>query len=58
MVQVDRQRSVPGLVRVSIKIQEANDPEGPFLARIERLIEVRPDDPEAFESDDLFGDAP
>ena len=58
LVQVDRQRSVPGLVRVSIKIQEANDPEGPFLARIERLIEVRPDDPEAFESDDLLGDAP
>ena len=50
----ERERAVPGLVRVIITVQDVDDVDEKTLARIERLIEVRPDDPDAFEADDLF----
>ena len=50
----ERERAVPGLVRVIITVQGVDDVDEKPLARIERLIEVRPDDPDAFEADDLF----
>ena len=37
-----------------ITVQDVDDVDERPLARIERLIEVRPDDPDAFEADDLF----
>ena len=50
----ERERAVPGLFRVIITVQNVDGLEEKPLARVERLIEVRPDDPDGFEADDLF----
>ena len=47
-----------GLVRVVITVQDVEDLEERPLAKIERLIEIRPDDPDGFEVDDLFEGGP
>ncbi|MEC7384787.1 MAG: hypothetical protein VYB14_01275, partial [Planctomycetota bacterium] len=54
LVLAERERAVPGLVRVVITVQDVDEVDEKTLARIERLIEVRPDDPDAFQADDLF----
>ena len=54
LVLAERERAVPGLVRVIITVQDVDEVDEKTVARIERLIEVRPDDPDAFEADDLF----
>ena len=54
LVLAERERAVPGLFRVVITVQNVDGPEEKSLARVERLIEVRPDDPDGFKADDLF----
>ena len=54
LVLAERERGLPGLVRVIITVQDVDDLEEKPLAKIERLIEVRPDETDGFEADDLF----
>ncbi|HCD29742.1 MAG TPA: hypothetical protein DEQ73_03970 [Phycisphaerales bacterium] len=58
LVLAERERAVRGLVRVVITVQDVEDLEERPLAKIERLIEIRPDDPDGFEVDDLFEGGP
>ena len=54
LVLAERERALRGMVRVVITVRDVADSEDRSLARIERLIEIRPDDPDAFEADDFF----